>query len=54
MGRLDVEIPDELEKEFKKEMAERFEIPKKGNLKKALIEAIQLWIDKNKKKREGG
>jgi hypothetical protein len=52
MGRLDVIISDELETEFKKEIADRFIIPKKGNLKKALIEAIQLWIDKNKKKKE--
>ena len=50
MGRLDVIVPDELEKEFKKEIIDRVGC-KKGSMKKALIEAIRLWIDKNKKEK---
>lgn len=50
MGRIDVILPDDLEDEFRKTVAETLGM-KKGNLKKAVVEAIQMWI---KKKREKG
>jgi hypothetical protein len=44
MGALNVEIPDELEKRFRIEIAKRYDGMKKGDLAKAVIEAIELWI----------
>ena len=43
MGRLDLILPDALEKKFRQEVANRLGM-KHGNLKKAGIQAIQLWI----------
>jgi len=43
MGRLNVYLPDELEERFRKEVGRRFGA-KRGNLKKALVEAVELWI----------
>ena len=48
MGRLDVEIPDDLEKEFRLAIIENIG-GKKGSIKQAMMEAIRLWIDNNKK-----
>ncbi|PSN83022.1 hypothetical protein B9Q01_06150 [Candidatus Marsarchaeota G1 archaeon OSP_D] len=50
MGQLNLKIDDELEREFRKVAAERFEA-KKGFLKKAVEEALWEWVKKNK--REG-
>lgn len=48
MGQVNLQIDDQLEKEFRKVAAERFEA-KKGFLKKAIEEAVRDWIDKNRK-----
>jgi len=47
MGRLPIKIPDELEAKFRREIGKRFP-EKKGNLRKALIEAIELWMEQAK------
>ena len=44
MGRIDVELPDELEKEFRLEVGRRLGM-KKGNLTKAVEQAIRQWIE---------
>lgn len=44
MGRIDVELPDQLEKEFRLEVDKRFGV-KKGNLTKAVQQAIRQWIE---------
>jgi hypothetical protein len=43
MGKMKVILPDELEEKFRQEVGKRFGA-KKGNLTKAFIEAVQLWI----------
>ncbi len=48
MGQVNLQIGDELEKEFRRVAAERFEA-KKGFLKKAIEEAIRDWVNKNKR-----
>jgi hypothetical protein len=48
MGQVNLKINNELEKQFRKVAAERFEA-KKGFLKKAIEEAIQDWVNKNKR-----
>ncbi len=45
MGRLNIVLPDDLEREFKEEVFKRLGM-KKGNLSKAIEEAIRLWIKK--------
>lgn len=45
MGRIDVFLPDNLEKKFRKEISNRLGF-KKGNITKAIIEAIEDWIKK--------
>lgn len=50
MGRLNVVISDELEEEFRQEVAKEKGM-KKGNLSKSVVEAIKMWIDSNQKKR---
>lgn len=40
-----MQIPDELEKSFKEEIMKRYGM-KKGNIKRALKEAIDEWIKK--------
>lgn len=50
MGRLDVVISDELEDQFRQEVAKEKGM-KKGNLSKSIAEAIEIWIESNQKKR---
>jgi len=45
MGRISVEIPDELEKELRFKTVERFG-GKKGDLSRAVGEAVKTWIAK--------
>ena len=45
MGRISVAISDELEKELRFRTIERFG-GKKGDLSRAVEEAIETWIDK--------
>ena len=45
MGRISVEIPDELEKQLRFKTIERFG-GKKGDLSKAVEEAIRTWTSK--------
>jgi len=45
MGRISVDIPDELEKQLRLKTVERFG-GKKGDLSRAAIEAIKTWISK--------
>lgn len=44
MGRIDATIPDELETQFRMEIIKRFG-GKKGDLQKAVEEAIELWVE---------
>ena len=46
MGRIDVILPDALEKEFRNKVFKKFGM-KRGNITAAIQEAIKLWIDKN-------
>jgi len=50
MGRIDVILPDALEKEFRTEVFKQLGM-KRGNITVAIIEAIENWIEKNKIKR---
>ena len=43
MGRICVELPDELEKKLRFKTIERF-TGKKGDLSKAVEEAVRAWI----------
>lgn len=47
MGRISVTISDELEKELRFKTVERFG-GKKGDLTKAVEEAIKIWVAKEK------
>jgi len=46
MGQLNIKIPDELEEKLRITAAKKFGF-KKGALKKAIIEAIEEWINRN-------
>jgi len=48
MGRIDIVISDELENKFRKEISNRLGM-KKGNMSKAVEEAIIDWIKKQNK-----
>lgn len=43
MGRLNITVSDEVEKQFRLKIVEKFG-GKKGSISKALEEAIKLWI----------
>lgn len=45
MGRISVDIPDELEKELRFKTIERFG-GRKGDLSRAVQEAVKTWIGK--------
>jgi hypothetical protein len=44
MARIDVILPDDLEEEFRAEVAKELGM-RRGNLTLALQEAVRLWID---------
>jgi hypothetical protein len=46
LGRINVDITDDLEKHLRLKTVERFG-GKKGDLSKAVQEAIKTWINKN-------
>ncbi|KXB04737.1 hypothetical protein AKJ48_01595 [candidate division MSBL1 archaeon SCGC-AAA261O19] len=50
MGNIKVILPDDLEEEFREEIYKSKGM-KKGNIKKAIQEAIVLWIEAEKEKR---
>lgn len=43
MGRISVDIPDELEKQLRFKTVERFS-GKKGDLTRAVEEAVKTWV----------
>ncbi|MGA2523911.1 MAG: ribbon-helix-helix domain-containing protein [Candidatus Bathyarchaeia archaeon] len=45
MGRISIDLPDELEKQLRIKTVERFG-GKKGDLSRAVEEAIKTWIAK--------
>jgi hypothetical protein len=45
MGRIVVELDEELEKAFRDEVARRLGM-KKGNIKIAMKEAMKMWIER--------
>ncbi len=45
MGRISVDIPDELEKQLRLKTVEQFG-GKKGDLSRAVEEAVKTWINK--------
>ena len=47
MGRLPIDVPDDLEDKFRREVGRRFGA-KKGSLRKAIIEAIELWMKESR------
>ncbi len=49
MGRMDIILPDDLEAQFRKAVFKRFGM-RKGNLTKAVQEAIRQWIEEDEKK----
>lgn len=46
MAQLNVIIPDELDEKFRKLAAKKFGL-RKGFLSKAVIEALEEWVEKN-------
>ena len=48
MGRVYVEIPDELEKRFRLKVLELYGA-KRGALSKAMTEAVKLWLNNKEK-----
>ena len=47
MGRISVDIPDELEKKLRFKTIDRFG-GKKGDLSRAVEEAVKTWVAKEK------
>jgi len=47
MGRITVEISDELEKKLRFKTIERFG-GRKGDLSKAVEEAVNIWVEKGR------
>jgi metal-responsive CopG/Arc/MetJ family transcriptional regulator len=47
MGRISVELPDELEKKLRFKTIDRFG-GKKGDLSRAVEEAVKTWVAKEK------
>lgn len=49
MGRLDIIIPDDLEQWFREKVFDRYGM-KRGNILKAVQEAIKHWIKEGEEK----
>jgi metal-responsive CopG/Arc/MetJ family transcriptional regulator len=49
MGRIDVNLPDNLENKLRMEIGRRMG-SKRGNFTEAIIEAIDMWLEKDKAK----
>ena len=47
MGRINVQLSDELERKLRFKTIERFG-GRKGDLSKAVEEAVETWVDKEK------
>jgi hypothetical protein len=47
MGRIGVELPDELEKKLRLKTIERFG-GRKGDLSRAVEEAVRIWVTKER------
>jgi hypothetical protein len=45
LGRINIDIPDELEKQFRLKTVQKFG-GKKGDLSRAVQEAVKTWINK--------
>lgn len=50
MGRIDAVLPDKLEDRFRMEVAKRYGV-RKGNLLRAVSEAIERWVATDESKR---
>jgi hypothetical protein len=50
MGRISVDLPDELEKQLRLKTVERFG-GKKGDLSRAVEEAVKTWVTPKSKQR---
>ena len=50
MGRMDIIVPDDLEKRFRAEVFKRLGM-KRGNITQAVQEAIENWIEQGEKKK---
>ncbi|MEM4863181.1 MAG: hypothetical protein QW706_08405 [Candidatus Nezhaarchaeales archaeon] len=48
VGIITFTLPDDLEREFRAEVARRFGV-RKGSISRALEEAVKLWIEMNRK-----
>lgn len=53
MGKLNMDIPDELDKQFREAVFNRFGM-KKGNLTIAIEEALTEWINKKNRENKNG
>lgn len=49
MGKIIVDVPDKLEKRFREEIFRRYGM-KRGNIKQAIKEAVELWVTAKQKK----
>jgi Arc/MetJ-type ribon-helix-helix transcriptional regulator len=48
-GRMTIELPDDLNRKFRARVAEKY-AGRKGALGEAVKEAIELWLEREKKK----
>ena len=53
MGKMNIDISDELDEQFRKAVFNRFGM-KKGNLTMAIEEALEEWINKKEGGKENG
>ena len=49
MGRIDIILPDDVENKLRMEVGRRMGA-KRGNFTEAIIQAINAWIDEDKRK----